>query len=74
MVCASTGAAARKAPGTYREELNCLALEQGLEGQLSLREKLAETIVPLLSPHLQAQAGATFESPPTWLTLCTLPW
>ena len=35
----STGAVARKAPETYKEEPNCLASGQGLEGQLSPREK-----------------------------------
>ena len=32
-------AAAQKALGTYREELSCLASGQGLEEQLSIRQK-----------------------------------
>lgn len=39
-----------KLPGTYKEEMNCLAPGQGLYGQLS--DVLSEAIVPLLSTPL----------------------
>ena len=35
----SPGETAPKAPRTYRDELNCLAAGQELEGQLSPRQK-----------------------------------
>ena len=47
----SARAAAQMAPETYREELNCLALGQGLEGQLSPKhEHWKSYSVPLLIP------------------------
>lgn len=75
---AGAAAAARKAPETYREEVNCLASWQGLGGAaFSQTEELAETIVPLLSSpptQLHTQVGAISESLEAQLRPFALPW
>lgn len=73
----SARAAAQKAPGIYRKELNCLASKWKLEGQLAFRQRCWQTpffLCWVLSPHsLQVQVSTKSESSSTWLILVTLP-
>ena len=65
-------AAAPKAPGTYKEKLNCLGSGRGLEGQLCLGRHNSSCMEP--SPHPACRSrwvGAKSESPSTCLTLFT---